>query len=269
MPSRSPSVASQSSLEPAASPNLATSDAPESFPHDSIVKALVPGIALRSDPGLGADRFGILPEGSRSFVVNGPVEADGYQWIQLSGLGLPPASGCATFPGELGCPVWFGWAATGDPQTGEPWFVDDPTDCPDPSLEPRDFMMLGDVEALHCYSGRDLEVTAWLPEAGLNVAPVCPAEDVAARWLYCPDGYSARVWAVEDEAVWLEVFVDPASSVEFTSTGYWAIIVGHHDDPAAEGCDAAISAGHPIYPAWAILNCRAHFVVTQLAGAAP
>ncbi|HEX6473897.1 MAG TPA: hypothetical protein VF114_02275, partial [Candidatus Limnocylindria bacterium] len=122
-----------------------------------MVRALLPGIALRIEAGLSEDRLGTLPQGSRSYVVSGPVEADGYTWIQLAGPGLPPSSGCATTPGpEFSCPAWFGWAATGDPATGDAWFVDHPTDCPDPSLDLRAFMMLGDVEALHCYGNQQI-----------------------------------------------------------------------------------------------------------------
>ena len=65
---------------------------------NSMVRALVAGISLRAAPSVDSERLGSLPLGSRSLVVGAPREADGYRWIQISGPGLPPASGCATSP---------------------------------------------------------------------------------------------------------------------------------------------------------------------------
>lgn len=228
-----------------------------------MVRALLSGIAVRAEPRLDAERFGTLPKDSRSFVVSGPVEADGYRWVLLSGPGLPPASGCATFPGpEFSCPVWFGWAATGDPQTGEAWFADDPTDCPDPAADVAGFMNLGDVEALHCFGGRELVFKGWL--SGLHEPIDCPAREVPSRWLFCPEGYSAMVSVAPGDASAVELFEDPASPLELPPAEEWVTVSGHVDDPAAEGCDAAVPPGYPIPGLGAILGCRSHFVVTNL-----
>lgn len=236
-----------------------------------MVRALLSGIAVRLEAGLSSERLGSLPEGSRSFVVSGPVEADGYTWIQIAGPGLPPASGCATFPGpEFSCPTWFGWAAVGDPETGDAWFVEDPTDCPDPTQDPRAFMMLGDVEALHCYGNREIEFSGWIasPEA-ITEPGECGANDVPAAWLSCPDGYSMRVRANDFEVVDIELFVDPDSGVELAYPGHWPIVVGHFDHPDAAECETATPAGHPIDPDGVNLFCRTRFVLTLLGGVGP
>lgn len=236
-----------------------------------MVRATVPGISVRVAPGRSAEALGTLPAESRSFVVSGPVEADGYQWILLAGPGLPPGSGCATFPGpEFSCPTWFGWAAIGEPDAGDAWFVLDPTECPEPGLDPRAFMMLGDVEALHCYGGEEIEFVGWIPgPEAIREPGTCVGEEVYAKWLFCPGGYSMIVHANDTEVVAIELYVDPESNTDLAYPGNFPIVVGHLDDPAARDCDDAIPPGHPIVPGWAVLDCRTRFVVTTLAGVAP
>jgi hypothetical protein len=236
-----------------------------------MVRAVVPGIALRIAPGLSAERLGTLPDSSRSFVVGGPIEADGYEWIQLAGPGLPPASGCATSPGpEFTCPTWFGWAATGTKE-GDAWFVLDPTDCPDSNSDARAFMMLGDVEALHCYGDEEIEFVGWIPgPTALREPPTCEvANDVRAAWLFCSGGYALSVQANDTEVVSIEIFVDPKSDVQLAYPGNYPIVVGHVDHPAARGCDAAIPAGWPVTAAQVVLECRTRFVLTNLGGVGP
>ena len=67
---------------------------------------------VRATPGLEGDVEWRLPEGTHG-RIGGPAEADGLTWYQLSGMGLPYASGCITpEPGELlECPAWIGWLA--------------------------------------------------------------------------------------------------------------------------------------------------------------
>jgi hypothetical protein len=269
--SAAPSTEASSGSAPSSPPDQASEQPdPEPFPADAMVRTIVAGVTLRDMPSLSGERIGILPEGSRSFVMGDAVEADGYVWMPLSGPGLPPASGCATFPGpELTCPVWRGWAAVGGRPAADPWFELAPADCPDPSSETRAFMMLGDVEALHCYGDRELDFTAWLGPSGLNEPSACPTERASLAWLYCPAGYAAVVQADPEEGVTLELFVEPGSGAEFTRSGYWAIVVGRLDHPSSQQCGEAIRAGDPISPANAILDCRTRFVVTLHGAVAP
>ena len=219
---------------------------------------------------MNAAMLGVLPVSSRSFVVSGPAFADGFEWYLLSGPGLPPASGCATVPfPELSCPVWFGWAATGNAETGDPWFIDDPTDCPDPAASGEAVMVLPDIEALHCYGDQQLELTGWLPKEGLHDPGECLTGTQSLTWLYCPNAVAATMYAVDGQEVSIDMFIDPASGAEFTGHDYWPIAVGHFDDPAAQDCDDAISPGHPIVPQQAVLQCRARFVVDLLGAVAP
>ena len=237
-----------------------------------MVRALVPDISLRAAPSVDSERLGSLAMGSRSLVVGAPRAADGYRWIQIAGPGLPPASGCATSPGdELTCPAWLGWAATGDPPSGTDWFVDDPSSCPDPGADARAFMMLGDYEAIHCYRGLQLSFVGLLKPAPSTTEPTdCPPSDSgsAALWLSCHARSWETAYANTTEAVSIELFADPATSIAIPREGGWVTITGHIDDGAARQCPETVAIGDAINQAKAELDCRAHFVVTGLAEAA-
>jgi len=131
-------------------------------------------------------------------------------------------------------------------------------------------MMLGDVEALHCYGNQDIQFVGWLPgrEAMRELAG-CVGNDVAAKWLWCSDDYALSVLANDSEVVSMEVFVDPENRDELAYPGHWPIVIGHLDDPVASECDAAIPAGWPLDPDAEILFCRTRFVLTLLGGVGP
>ena len=255
-----------SPASPVSTPSLNTSDA---FPLDAMIRASAAGIALRDGPGLIYPRIGILRDGSRSFVMTDPIEADGYVWQRLAGTGVPfdPANGCATAE-QLGlpCAAYRGWAAIGEVGQ-EPWFELDRSDCPDPSTETRDFMMLGDAETLHCYAGRELEFTAWVTMVAQPFQ--CPVITHPVAWLACTSSNPAHAAADPAEAVTIELFVEPGSGADFSQDGYWAVVIGAVDNPAAQECAEAIPAGHPINSFDAILDCRARFVVSRHVAAAP
>jgi len=157
--------------------------------------------------------------------------------------------------------------------SGTKWFVDDPSACPDPAADARAFMMLGDYEAIHCYRGLQLTFVGWLKPAPSTTEPsACPTTDSgsAALWLTC----HARSWETAfvntTEAVSIELFVDPATSIAIPREGGWVTITGHIDDGAARECTETVAIGDAISQAKAELDCRAHLVVTGLAdGAAP
>lgn len=231
-----------------------------------MVRAVVGGISLRAQPGLAAERLGSLAPDSRSVVLTGPQGADGYEWFELSGPGLPPASGCTTpLPTEpLTCPIWHGWAAVGDPSTGEAWLVSDPTDCPDPAADMAAFATLGDYEAIHCYGSSQITFPAWLVHDPAALGQ-CAANDVPSRWLWCHDGWTA--YPGPNEITNVGLFFDPNAGVSPAADQRMAQITGHHDDPAAAGCAEAAVAESGIPPATAARDCRGRFVVTAIADA--
>lgn len=230
-----------------------------------MIRALNPGISLRAEPSTSAERLGSLAEGSRSLVFDGPVEANGLSWYWLIGPGLPPASGCATpVPTEpFSCPLWLGWAATGP---GDDWFTLDDTGCPD-SSDLYGVARLGDYEALHCVGGQELEFVGWLP----NYSPTPESRGCVSRglstapdWLWCHDRWWETLYANADEEIFIDLYVDPASGIVLPYDGRWVSITGHIDDPRAAGCMDSVPIGTPIALGYAVLECRAHFVVTSV-----
>lgn len=156
---------------------------------DTIVVTTVDGLSVRADPGTDAERLGSLANGAPSFVAGGPVDAGGYRWYLLSGLGLPPNTGCS---GPLeddpyNFPIWFGWVASGAPD-GTAWLAAQPQECVE---EPFAFdeIVLGvtDLMRLACHGDDPITFRAWWPEAPDDAEPggACLAQDTPTGWLLC------------------------------------------------------------------------------------
>jgi hypothetical protein len=235
-----------------------------------MVTPVVEGVTLRESPGTAGTRIGTLAQGPPNYVVDGPVDADGYTWYQLSGPGLPPASGCITpVPTDpLECPTWFGWAAVADPDDEGAWFAPTSVDCPDPAEETDAFIRLQQILLLACYGDAELTFEAFyseLPEGGLGGTD-CTGE-TAIMWLYCLDQGYYQVTS-SPGAMAMTLFVDPASGVTLPERGSWLLITGAFDHPDAARCAAAAlddNKQSPLPdPEQAVLGCRTHFVVTAV-----
>lgn len=229
--------------------------------HDSLVRTSVDALTVRAAAGRDAQSLGYLADGAVSFVVAGPVDADGYAWYLLSALGLPPASGCG--PGQEGtepytCPIWFGWVASDD-LDGTAWLEPATAECTEPPPAELQALTLGRpaLELLHCYGGRELTFRAWWPEEEGSASNCDPDSDVA--WLGCPTvvlGWDPGYW----EAI--GVAVDPETGPPFPARGQWIHVTAHMDDPASVSCGGA---GDPTTEDQrAILRCRTQLVVTAV-----
>jgi hypothetical protein len=77
------------------------------------------GLSIRKEPGMGAERVAIVPDGFQAAVVAGPVARDGFEWYELRapdvagwasgqylsvGAGQPPASSAPALPPPDGAP---------------------------------------------------------------------------------------------------------------------------------------------------------------------
>ena len=236
----------------------------------SVVAPVLEGVTLREDPGTDGRRIGNLAAGSQNIVIEGPVEADGFAWYRLAAVGLPPASGCITGPfaeNPMSCPIWYGWAAAGNPEDGSAWFVSTDVECPAPDTETQKFLLLPFRLPLVCYGTEEITFTAYYPELDdSGPAGVCAA-DATVAWLYCANLAHHAVWATETyTGPQTRLHVDPASGVELPETGQWLRITGRYDHPAAADCDEAeeeveLYGGDPDL---AILACRTSFAVSEV-----
>ena len=264
--STAPSASASDGATPApttAAPNLA---------HDTIVATLVDGLSVRSAPGLGAERLGSLLLEAQSFVVDGPTSADGFAWYLVSGLGLPPSTGCSgpleTDP--FNCPIWFGWVAAAS-ETGEAWLEIAGTDaCPVSPLSAEN-LAIGHtgIQRLSCFGAGPITFRGWWPEipddAGLGGA--CVAQDEPSGWLLCQNVNYNLILIDETQdffGLGVRLSIDPASAATMPERGTWVEVHAHLDDPAAQGCDEAAAAGDTSRPGEQIvLDCRAELVLEE------
>lgn len=263
-PTGSPSAApSASAMTATASPVASASTAPTGLQVGAFVAPIVDGVTLRETPSTSGVRIGELPLGGANLVIEGPTEADGYQWYRLSAIGLPPSSGCITpLPTDpLECPIWYGWAAAGEPADEAGWFEPVDVECPDPELDAAGFLELPQRVPLGCYGASPISFTGFYPappDGGLGE----PCEvDHAVAWLYCVS--SARAWTSPDEAqAFVGLHVDPQSGVVLPEPDQWLRVTGAFDHPDAPLCaEAEAAAGDDPDPDLAVLECRVRFIV--------
>ncbi len=265
----SPAASFSASPGESSSPGASASDSPGAgFSPDAIVATAVDALTLRATPGLEGDVEWRLPEGTLGFVIGGPAEADGLTWYQLSGMGLPYASGCVTpEPGELlECPAWIGWLAA-EAEDGTAYLASaEPPPCAEPpptivSLSEQPYTL-----RLICFDSEPLTFTAWWPEvpddAGLGGECAASASDVG--WLVCQNLNDNGLGADDTESGdRFKVTVDPASGVTMPERGQWVEVTGHFDDPAAQDCGQAAEAMETD-AGELVFNCRLQFVANAV-----
>lgn len=262
-----PSQSASSSASASAHPTAASSDgAAQAFEVDDVVETAVDALALRTAPGLDGHLTWRLRESTKGIVIGGPVEADGYTWYQLSGMGLPYGSGCIT-PEEgeiLDCPAFLGWVA-GTGTDGSSWLTaSTPEDCPSGAPDVEVLAGLPFTMRLLCYGSDELTFVAYWPELPTddNTGGSCPGIDTTAGWLVCQN-VNDTVLAAGESGASFPVNVDPGSGVAMPDRGQWVEVVGHFDDAAAQDCGSAADAMDQDANAL-VFGCRWQFVLSSV-----
>ena len=222
--------------------------------------SVVAGLRLREEPTVAGAYLGTLPTPSISYVVDGPVRADGHDWYQLTGLGIPQGSGCLAPETEpFNCPGWFGWASATAPD-GSLWLAATAPECPTWPSGPltRDFVYgVPSLMYFVCFAGDARSVIGFYPEIplGAGLGGACGGVDEDIYWLGCNLGYEHIVLNEADGfgGPGLRLAVDPGAVV-MPKRGQWIEVTGQYDHSAAQRC------GYPPESA-AVLACRAQFVV--------
>jgi hypothetical protein len=254
-PTVEPSPTVDPSVPPSATPELPSgSPSVGGFPPvDGLgIVVATDGLRVRSKPGVGADSERLDPtldEGTRFYVVAGPVEADGYQWIQID-----------PYTGDPGLP--FGWVAVGS-REGEPWVAPFELGCDSVGITPEGLLASERLEMLYCHRDADLTVSGEIECAygdveGLSTGP---------EWLefdrYCVFVVGDQFYGLVGKP--LTSLLDAANpNGEGNSVRGFYEIVGHFDDPGAQECESGGFDGDTMDPAQVILNCRTAFVVTEV-----
>lgn len=246
---------------------------PSALTIDSIVSTTVERISVRSGPSVDAERLGSVELGTVGFVVDGPVDADGFRWYQVSALGLPPNTGCTgpfvTDP--YNCPAWFGWLA-GAGENGDPWLATHEIECPDPSSLEELALGRTALERLACFGSESFVFRAWWPEMPDDAGPggACVSQDAPSGWLLCQSSNDNGVTIGEDQGfggIGVSISIDPAIGVAMPPRGRWLELRVHLDDPAAQSCgdDAAGTMAEERVPEEWVLFCRSELVVESVA----
>jgi hypothetical protein len=260
-------VAASASPSPGTPTPAPTPATPGGLAPDSVVQTAVDRLNLRGGPSLAAEAMWMLPEAMPGFVISGPVAADGYDWYQLSGLGLPYGSGCITPEpgGLLECPAWLGWLAAAGTD-GTPWLVPATSVPPCPG-DPPTVVSLSELQftmRLICYGGDELSFRAWWPDEPTGAGASCPAAETEIAWLACQETNPNGLAGDESETGGrLTVSVHPESGLQMPARGGWIELTGHFDDPAAQDC-AQVAELRGSDPAAEIFTCRLQFVVGEV-----
>lgn len=258
--SASPSAAATASAGAPTQPDLAM---------DTVVATTVQDLTVRDAPGLDGERLGTLEGGALSFLAGEPTDADGFRWYLVSGLGLPPNTGCAVEPetDPYNCPIWFGWVAAAS-ESGEPWLVEHDLACPEEPLTAESLALARTaLERLACFGSEPITFRGWWPEipddAGLGGA--CTSQDTPSGWLLCQNINDNLILIDEAEdffGVGVRVSIDPETDAAMPERGTWVEVRVHLDDPAAQQCgDDAVGVQDEVPPEQIVLGCRAEMVL--------
>jgi anti-sigma factor RsiW len=228
---------------------------------DSLAKVVSGRLRVRSQPRVADDSTKyepLLDVGDRLYVVGGPVVASDYEWYEV----VPWRAGV----GSADLPR--GWVARGD-HDGSPWIAPQASSCPSGDVTIGDLTTLRPEERVACFGGRELRVRAYVagdPLWRITCAsgPRCMT---GPDWLTESSGWRGDVQAgtPAPNALWLTMDPDhPVPNADALPSGGMAEVVGHFDDPAAEGCAPAEGTGSALTVASARLECRTAFVVSDV-----
>jgi hypothetical protein len=265
---------SASPASPTSQPSFASAPPTAGIVIDGLVRSTVNSLRVRAKPTTAGRALGTIDKGQLGFVVAGPVSADGYDWYQLSALGLPPNAGCEppVQTNPFRCPDWLGWVAAGEPG-GKPWLKAATLSCPTSPMNLGTLVEAGPqgpptaLERLACYGSTPIRFRAWWPEippeAGLG--GTCGAVPPNPTWLICQNINDNGLVIAESagfEGIGLKVSIDPASGVTMPARGQWVEVVVHLDDPAARDCTPF--KGGDQDPVRVVLTCRSELVADSV-----
>ena len=271
-----PSPSFTSSADPTAVPSPASDPAPSRKPEreiraNSYARVVTNDLRVRSKPGVSDDseKFKpLLQDGVELVVLDGPVEASGFDWYLVQPI---------TEPSGEEDPYPFGWVAAAG-KDGEPWIAPEQRDCPQKptdleSLRDRDFESLVEIA---CFGGEDITFQARVGHPEIECGIEAPW-GIDPEWLdsclssgnpmlVSKDGPDrAEVWPIWEPGVDTSLVRDFDTPIED-----WPIVevTGMFDHPEAKTSRSRVNYEEPGLqepsPDWVVLQCRLEFVVTSL-----
>ena len=280
-PSLSPAASSISSTDPLVAPATPspTVDPSVSVPGDSVpippdtyARVITDNLRVRSKPGVSDDSKKLEPllqKGVQVVVLDGPVQASGYDWYLVQPAGYDAVQ-VAKYP--------FGWVA-GAGKDGEPWLQPRTPGCPPLPASVEQLVELKETALfaeIACFGDRTFAIQArvGLPEAQCGTEP---AWGVDPEWLdSCRSSGAPEFLSVD--APYGNPFRPswaPGVDTSIARSGVgppaeWPIVEvkGKFDHPAAQTCRNQLNYEGSDWPepdpVQTVLACRLQFVVTSM-----
>ena len=216
---------------------------------DHLAAVVVSDLVVRSGPGVDPGTSTILADGlttdDRVFVVDGPVDADGYAWYLVAPLER-----------DDGMVAPFGWVAAAS-RSGEPWIEGIEAACP-ATVTLASVIELHRYERVVCFGDAPFSLDAPLVSAGIGGGPWSWEPD----WLVQIGGLGLALDDTGDRTLAVRV---PPGGPSFGPGGA-VRVTGHFNDAAALTCQ--VTSADPATPApsreEAILICRSEFVLDSV-----
>jgi hypothetical protein len=266
-PSPSPSSGVEPSLDVPVgavppTPQVTPKPAPKALAADSlaVVTAAGDGLRVRSAPGTGTDSKKLdplLPKGTRMFIVDGPVAANGMDWYEVK----------ASHDEGL-----FGWVSSG--KNGEQWIRKSAPKCPD-KLDETAVWKVPAMDFLLCYGDAPITLSAVSWEyGGIDTGEggeYCPwtgADSFCSlepEWLSRDRYFEYGQGGSGDESGIAVVAPDAYSEPGIGPPARRVMLTLAMDAPESAGCRVLDGRGRDVVPAeQAILGCRLTFVVREM-----
>ena len=268
-PSIAPSAPPTASPAPEPTPTPEPSEPPVDsvpIPSDAYARVVTDDLRVRSKPGVSGDSTKLEPLLQRDtlvLVVDGPVQASGYDWYQVQPLARS----------DLDEPVApFGWVAAAG-KDGEPWIEPDAVECPPVPTDLDGLANLSEISenyyGITCFSGDEISFTARLvtPDSWCGLGAETNWDPVWMGTCSAPPNYLVRL---DDDdggsAFWPawspDVDLGIAPPMESPPDMWPQVrVTGMFDHPAAQSCRSRPDS--KVDPE-VILNCRRLFVVTSM-----
>lgn len=220
---------------------------------DTIGRVIVTDLVVRSAPGVGDDSSILemgLTDGDLVYVIEGPVAADGYDWLLVTELAPEFASRAV------------GWIAPAS-REGEEWVAPVAPDCPT-EVSVAAFAPVPPPLLLQCFGGQELTLEGVFGSCA-HGDPVIQAPEWLANY-FCSFEVLGRPDGTTD---WpsISVHTEPGTVGVPDGQPQPLRITGRFDSPAAETCQF-IDEAEQIMPElgetdelFLRFNCRAAFVV--------
>jgi hypothetical protein len=219
------------------------------FEPGSVVVTIVDGVRVRSRPEVSAESQllePLLPRGTRLFVLEGLVQASGYDWYRVTPISLTQGA-------------TEGWVAKGS-RDGIPWLETGSVTCPAAPTTVAALSALTPGQRLACFGRQSITVRGKFLSCQCDIdgPPMNPSWFAVSEVRFLVDSSRAGPLGDVTDALW--VVLDPAGTYpDPVPIGRVLDVTGMFDHPAAAACamsDGAISESTP--------SCRFSFAVTSI-----